>query len=193
MPTSAELTDLVRAVATSADRLAFAALFRHFAPRIKTYLVRSGANEAQSEELVQETMVILWRRAATFDPARAQVSTWIFTIARNVRISQARRLAVGVPTVAEGDVADGWDCDLLAADQVLAPDEQLHASRREEGVRRALESLPPEQAAVLRMSYFDERPHSQIAQELGLPLGTVKSRIRLAVTQLRRLLDGLES
>ena len=91
MPTSEEMNELVRAVATSGDRQAFAVLFKHFAPRVATYLVRGGTPAATAEELAQETMVALWRKAASFDPARAGVSTWVFTIARNLRIDRHRR------------------------------------------------------------------------------------------------------
>lgn len=192
MPTTDELNQWMRAVATSSDRLAFAALFRHFAPRLVSYLRRSGSPDAQAEELVQETMVVLWRRAASFDPAKAQLSTWLFTIARNVRVSHLRRLASGQGRAA-GDPAHEWDADLQAADQSLGPDDQLLAAQRERGVRRALSALPADQAQVLRLSYFEEQPHAKIAEELGIPLGTVKSRIRLAVAHLRRLLDGFES
>lgn len=186
MPTPDELNDWMRRVADAADRPAFAALFRHFAPRLKGYLVRSGSSEAQAEELTQETMATLWRRAGQFDPARAQLSTWLYTIARNLRIDHLRRGEAG-PT-SDDEV---WEADQLPADLDLAPDAQLAASQRERQVRQALADLPPEQAQVLRLSFFDEHPHARIAEDLGLPLGTVKSRIRLAVAQLRRRLEGL--
>jgi len=184
MPTDAEFSAWMRAVAESADRPAFAALFRHFAPRIKSFLVRGGASEALAEELAQETMVVMWRRAASFDPARAQVSTWLYTIARNLRIDSHRR-AAGGPV----ETPDDWDPEQQPADAHLTLDELLHVTQRERRVRQALTELPPEQAQVLRLSFFDEQPHGRIAQDLGIPLGTVKSRIRLAVTQLRRILE----
>ncbi|MEZ5729252.1 MAG: sigma-70 family RNA polymerase sigma factor [Burkholderiaceae bacterium] len=178
----------VRAVGESGDRRAFAALFRHFAPRIKAYLMRSGSNEALAEELTQETMVTLWRRASSFDPERARLSTWLFTIARNLRIDHLRR--AGLPE-ADGDAR--WDADQIPADAGLAPDALVLAAERERRVHAALAQLPSEQAQVLRLSFFEERPHSQIARELDIPLGTVKSRVRLAVAQLRRFLDRSES
>jgi len=184
MPTNDEIKGWLLAVAEAADRRAFAALFRHFAPRIKGFLVRAGTDEALAEELSQETMAVLWRRAASFDPARAQVSTWIYTIARNLRIDHQRRQ----PGVATDDAPD-WDAEQQPADAHLAPEERLHAAQRERGVQQALAELPPEQAQVLRLSFFHEQPHSRIAQDLGIPLGTVKSRIRLAVTQLRHILE----
>jgi RNA polymerase sigma-70 factor (ECF subfamily) len=186
MPNPEELNAWMRAVAQSADRPAFAALFRHFAPRIKGFLVRSGCNEPLAEELTQETMVTLWRRAASFDPSRARLSTWIFTIARNLRIDHHRR---GGSAAAEDSQ---WDADQQPADLDLAPDQQALAAQREQNVHAALAGLPPDQVQVLVLSYFEDQPHARIAEVLGIPLGTVKSRIRLAVAQLRRRLEGLE-
>jgi len=169
-------------VAERQDREAFARLFAHFAPRIKRHLMQGGSPEVQADELAQETLVTVWRKAALFDPAQAAVSTWVFTIARNLRVDLLRRRQ-GVESQDEA-----FDFDALTADQPSA-EEQLHASRLNERLRGALAQLPPEQQQVLRLSYFDEEPHARIATELGIPLGTVKSRMRLAVAQLRRLLE----
>lgn len=169
-------------VAERQDREAFARLFAHFAPRIKRHLMQGGSPEVQAEELAQETLVAVWRKAALFDPTQAAVSTWIFTIARNLRVDSLRRRQ-GIESQDEA-----FDFDALTADQPSA-EEQLHASRLNERLRGALAQLPPEQQQVLRLSYFDEEPHARIATELGIPLGTVKSRVRLAVAQLRRLLE----
>jgi RNA polymerase sigma factor (sigma-70 family) len=184
MPTDDDINAWMCAVGQEADRPAFAALFRYFAPRIKGYLVRGGADDALAEEIVQETMVVLWRRASSFDPARAQVSTWLYTIARNLRIDHYRRQAGGA-----AEMPADWDPEQQPADAHLTPDELLVGAQRERGVQQALTKLPPEQAQVLRLSFFEEHPHAQIARDLGIPLGTVKSRIRLAVTQLRRILE----
>jgi RNA polymerase sigma-70 factor (ECF subfamily) len=187
MPTSEELNELVRAVATDGDRQAFAVLFKHFAPRVVSYLVRGGTPVATAEELAQEAMVALWRKAASFDPARAGVSTWVFTIARNLRIDRHRR---------GGEAADAGDqveADLDAhPDAAASPDEELDARQQERRIHAALRQLSPEQARVLHLSYFAEAPHAEIARELCLPLGTVKSRIRLAMINLRRLVDAIE-
>jgi RNA polymerase sigma-70 factor (ECF subfamily) len=188
MPSTDDFNAWMAAVAEAGDRQAFAALFKHFAPRLKGYLMRAGTPAERAEELVQETMVQLWRRASTFDPARATLSTWIYTIARNLRIDQLRRTA--------GDLCEGeepWDADQQPADAHLPPEDFLQATQREQGVRRALAELPPEQSLVLQLSFFEERPHAIIARDLGIPLGTVKSRIRLAVAQLRRKLDAFGS
>jgi len=187
MPTSEELNELVRAVATNGDRQAFAVLFKHFAPRVVTYLMRGGTPAASAEELAQEAMVVLWRKAASFDPARAGVSTWVFTIARNLRIDRHRR---GGDAAYAGDRAEA---DLDAhPDPAPSADEQLDARQRERRIHAALRRLSPEQARVLHLSYFAEAPHAEIARELCLPLGTVKSRIRLAMINLRRLIDATE-
>lgn len=188
MPTNDELNEWMHAVARSADRTAFAALFRHFAPRLKGYLVRAGSPEPLAEELAQEAMVQLWRRAASFDPARAQLSTWLYTILRHLSIDQHRR-AAGVLT----ESLDLDDDAFAAPDTGPTPDDQVLAGQRERGVRAALAALPPEQAQVLHLSFYEDHAHAAIAERLGIPLGTVKSRIRLAVGQLRRLLDGYEA
>ncbi|MDH6593417.1 RNA polymerase sigma factor (sigma-70 family) [Variovorax sp. TBS-050B] len=187
MPTSEELTRLAEAMARHGDRQAFAALFKHFAPRVKSYLIRLGTSEGLAEELAQEAMVNVWRKAASFDARRAGVSTWIFTIARNLRVDHFRR--AGNRTAEIGVSEDEGDD---APDPLPQPDELLLARQREAGVREAMAQLPPEQAHVLRLSFYEEQPHAQIAATLGLPLGTVKSRVRLAVRHLRRLLDRLE-
>jgi len=183
LPDGAALAALVQAVAASQDRQAFAVLFKHFAPRVKSYLLRCGAREDTAEELAQETMVSLWRKAALFDARQAQVSTWVFTIARNLRIDALRRAG---PAMVDDEALD---LEALPQDGPTL-DELLHSTRRHERLRQAIGQLPAEQAAVLRLSFFEEHPHAQIARELGIPLGTVKSRVRLAVAQVRRLLGG---
>lgn len=173
--------DCLCRVAEARDREAFARLFAHFAPRVKTYLVRTGSSDDLAEELAQETMVAVWRKSALFDPARAAASTWIFTIARRLRIDAFRR--------GQLDLADeAPDFDAFEADQPAA-DEAFDATRGAERVRRAMEQLPPEQREVLLLSFFEDEPHARIAETLRIPLGTVKSRVRLAVTHLRRLLQ----
>lgn len=180
-PASVDWAAALLLVAQAQDRDAFGRLFLHFAPRVKGWLVRTGSPEDQAEELAQETMVTVWRKAALFDPAQAAVSTWIFTIARNLRVDASRRHRLDSASPAE------FDFDELHDGQE-GVGEQLDASRLARQVRDALHRLPPAQAQVLRLSFYDDAPHSRIAAELGIPLGTVKSRVRLAVAQLRRLL-----
>ena len=173
---------LLVAVAELRDREAFARLFTHFAPRVKRFLMQGGSPEVQAEELVQEALAIVWRKAALFDPAQAAASTWIFTIARNLRVDSLRR---GAGRDARDEEVD---FDLMQADE-LGVEDRLHAARESQRLRGALAQLPPEQRQVLRLAYFDDESHSRISIELGIPLGTVKSRVRLAVAQLRRLLE----
>jgi len=179
VPPNEDLCRLMRNIAFQQSREAFAELFGHFAPRLKAFLMRYGIPEAQSEDLAQETMIAVWRKADTFDPARAGVSTWIFTIARNKRIDQMRRERSAAPPL---DVSDEGDPSASGEDLALAAERDAH-------VRAALASLPQEQAAVVRLSFFLEKPHSEIARELGIPLGTVKSRVRLALARLHAALE----
>ena len=173
---------LIVAVAHAADRDAFTALFAHFAPRVKAYLLRTGSDDALADELAQETLLSVWRKAASFDPARASAATWIFTIARNLRVDRFRK--------EWRDVAVGDDLP-DAVDEAARPDESLSGDERSERVRQALWKLPPDQVKVIELSFFEEAPHAEIARALGIPLGTVKSRIRIAMTKLRALLDEL--
>jgi RNA polymerase sigma-70 factor (ECF subfamily) len=172
---------LIAAIAASGDRAAFAALFEHFAPRVKGYLLRLGLPAAQAEELAQETMLAVWRRAETFDPVGNSAPAWIFTIARNLRIDAIRRDRRAPPL------------ELLAEEPMPPPasDALIQSVQHAERLRGALAALPPEQAEVVRLSFFDDRPHGEIERALGIPLGTVKSRLRLAILRLRAILDDM--
>jgi RNA polymerase sigma-70 factor (ECF subfamily) len=170
------------AIATRGDRAAFAALFKHFAPRVRAYLVRAGCEPGMADELVQEAMLAVWRKAGQFDPERAAAAAWIFAIARNLRVDALRRRRA--PTVAV-DLID------MASDEP-GPDEQLAGAQAAAQLRLALVDLPPEQMEVIRAAYYADRPHSEIAALLGLPLGTVKSRLRLALQRLRAQFESLQ-
>jgi RNA polymerase sigma-70 factor (ECF subfamily) len=173
-PAPATLCTWIEAVARSQDRAAFAELFAHFGPRVKGYLMRLGASAAVAEDLAQEAMLTLWRKAALFDPAKASASTWVFTIARNLRIDAIRR-----ERHPEVDPAE------LAPEAERAADDGMVRVEDDARIREAILTLPKEQAEVIEMSFFADKPHSTIAQELGLPLGTVKSRLRLAMARIR--------
>lgn len=171
-------SECIVAIAKTRDRQQFAALFAHFAPRLKSFFLRLGVPPGVAEDLAQDTMLMVWRKADRFDPERAAASTWIFTVARNLRIDLKRR---------ERDPA------LLAelyedADEPTPSDHMLSAER-DGRIREALTALPAEQAEVIRLSFFEDRPHSQIADDLKIPLGTVKSRVRLAMARLRALVE----
>jgi RNA polymerase sigma-70 factor (ECF subfamily) len=156
------------------DKAAFAQLFRHFAPRIKAFLRKSGASDTLAEECAQEVMATLWQKAHLFDPTRASVATWIFTIARNRRIDALRKARRPEPE----DLPWGSEPE---------PDQAEALEFRQESRRlgEALALLPDKQRALIERAYFGDLSHSEIAAETGLPLGTIKSRIRLALERLR--------
>jgi len=178
-PDSAELGRLIEAVGLNRDRAAFARLFQHFAPRLKTYLMRAGAAPSAAEDFAQEAMLTVWRKASLFDPRRAGASTWVFTIARNLRIDALRR-----------EKLDSREPDITELpDDPLTPDAILSGADDTIRVGSALSALTDDQARLIKLSYFHEKAHAEIARELGIPLGTVKSRLRLAVIKLRSLLS----
>jgi len=169
----------LRAIATRQDRAAFAALFEFYAPRIKGMLMRRGASADAAEDFAQETLLVVWRKAAQFDPALASASAWVYTIARNLRVDRLRRdqRAVSFALYADSE-----------PQPAERPDDPLERSQQEQRVRSALAALPQEQVRVVELSFFEGRAHGDIAERLGLPLGTVKSRLRLAMGRLRNLL-----
>jgi RNA polymerase sigma-70 factor, ECF subfamily len=180
MPVPADpdrLNDLLLRVAVSGDREAFSALFAFFAPRIKGYLMRIGTSADLAEDLAQEALLKVWRKARLFDPAKASASTWIFTIARNLRIDAARRAAK--PALDAEDPA-------FAPEEEPRADEMMERRSRDEKIRAAFLSLPTAQYEVVRLHFIEDAPHSEIAARLNLPLGTVKSRLRLAFEKIRK-------
>ncbi len=160
------------------DETAFVEVFRHFAPRIKGFLMRSGADSALAEECVQEVMATVWQKAALFDPSRASVATWIFTIARNRRIDVLRRQKRPEPE----DLPWGPEAEPGQEDWLSLQQESEHLGE-------AIASLPAKQRDLIEKAYFGELSHSEIAEVTGLPLGTIKSRIRLALERLRHAMD----
>lgn len=178
------LAELMQRIALDGDRTAFRALFDHFAPRLKGYLVRLGLESGRAEELAQEVMVAVWRKAASYDRAQGSVATWIFRIARNRRIDLFRREQTA--RIDETDPA-------LQPIPEAAPDAGLDADQRQGRVAAALAELPEEQRALVRAHFYEDLTHSEIAERTGLALGTVKSRLRLAFGKLRAQLgDYLE-
>ncbi len=174
----------IQAIASRRDRDAFAEIFNHFAPRVKAFLRKAGASDAQAEEVAQEAMLSVWRKAALFDPTVSGAATWIFTIARNLRIDAIRRERRG-----GGIRVDEVEAEYEVDDAPLA-DARVAAAQSEARLREALAALPSDQLAVIRMSFFEEHPHAEIARTLRIPLGTVKSRVRLAMKRLRGLLEA---
>jgi len=179
--TSDDLKALMAAVAQQRDKGAYGRLFQYFAPRLIGFMERAGVSRTDAEEIAQDTLVSVWRKAELYDPRQAAVSTWIFTIARNLRIDMARRA-----TRRRNGAAAMGDPEIELVDS--AEDEAI-AGERDGRVREAMKQLSREQATVLRLSFFSEKPHAEIARELGIPLGTVKSRVRLAMAKIRPLLE----
>jgi RNA polymerase sigma factor (sigma-70 family) len=164
----------VRRIHMEKDQSAFAELFRHFAPRVKAFLMKSGASETLAEECTQEVMATLWHKAHLFDPTRASVATWIFTIARNRKIDMLRRNRRPEPE----DLPWGPEAE---PDQ----EEALALQQESDKLGYALRQLPEKQRELVEKAYFGELSHTEIAAQTGLPLGTIKSRIRLALERLR--------
>lgn len=167
------LDHIVR-IRTRADKAAFAELFVYFAPRIKAFLIRSGASDALAEECVQDVMATVWQKSHQFDASRASVATWIFTISRNRMIDALRKVRRPEPE----DLPWGPEPDVTPLETLAL---QQDAARLSE----AMAGLPEKQRKLIESVYFGDRTHSQVAEETGLPLGTIKSRIRLALEKLR--------
>ncbi len=181
-PSPILLSRLLVAVGDERDKDAFEQLYRHFIPRLRSYMKRLTKDTALAEELSQETLVAVWRKAGQFDPAKGQASTWIFRIARNLHIDKYRRGSH--PEFDENDPA-------FVPDEGPSADILMIREQEARTLGKALMSLRPDQVEILKMSYFEEIPHSAIAQTLGIPLGTVKSRIRMACGKLRQALGDL--
>lgn len=174
-----EFAAFMAAVAARRDREAFAALFQYFAPRVKAYLLRGGAAEDAAEDIAQDVMATVWRKAGQFDPAKAALSTWIFRIARNRRIDLLRRERRPAITEAEDAGEPSWIPDHHAA---------IEAAEASGLLKDAVAGLPPDQREVIAKAFYEDLSHRDVAEALDLPLGTVKSRIRLALAKLNDML-----
>jgi len=170
---------LIEAVALRRDREAFARLFEHFAPRLKAYLMKAGAPAGAAEDFAQDAMLTVWRKAELFDSSKARAATWIFTIARNRRLDVLRQDARRTPMP---------EIELLQ-EEPERPDQLVLMAEDAARLKTAMARLTADQIEVLRLAFFQDNPHSEIARRLDLPLGTVKSRIRKAMIKLRTLLD----
>lgn len=179
LPMPVDPDALLRAVRNDRDRAAFLELFEHFAPVLKGWLMRGGLNADPAEELVQEVMLRVWRRADRWDPSRGNAGTWVFAIARNARIDRHRKTR-----------NYDWDPEdpSLVVDPSSGPLSHAAKTERAAAVREALGTLPEEQAQVIREAYFEHRSLREVADRQGVPVGTVKSRVRLAMARLRMAL-----
>ena len=180
-PKASESAESISKIANDRDEAAFDVLFRYFAPRIKSYCLRLGADPSGAEEITQEAMVSIWRNAAQFDPSKASPSTWIFTIARNLTIDRFRKTRR--PQFDPNDPA-------LVPDDQPPPYHLVEQTEKQENVRKIMDTLSPNEKNVLMLSFYEDLSHGEISKQLSIPLGTVKSRIRLAFAKIRSTLDA---
>ncbi len=176
------MAGLLGRVAEARDKQAFSELFTHYGPRLKSFMLRKGSPTEEAEDLVQETMIAVWRKAHLYASDKGSVTTWVYTVARNLRIDRYRRNGAVHLT--------GLDDYDEAADDTPS-DDVVNRSQEDSLVRAALAELPGEQSEILRLSYIQDMPQSEIAEKLNIPLGTVKSRMRLAYRRMRRGLEDL--
>ncbi len=178
-PTNEELIGMI---ASSKSKTAFIQLFNYFAPRLKSFLMKGGLVPEQAEEVAQETMIVIWRRAETFNAEKASASTWIFTIARNKKIDVLRK-----KNRPEYDPLD----PLLDNSSETETHINIVAHKQNAlKLKQAIQTLPSDQADLIKKAFYEDKTHQVIAEELGIPLGTVKSRIRLGMERLRHVLSG---
>ena len=177
--TSGDWPELVNSIAENQDRAAFRLIFDYYGPRVKSFMLRSGCSEGLAEEIAQETLLTVWHKAALYHPERSAVSTWIFTIARNKKVDRLRKDSRPLPDVNDPSFHNSTD---------VSPESSAWHSESAHNIRKALSELPDDQREALKLAFLEENSHSKIAEILDVPLGTVKSRIRLGLERLRALL-----
>tara|TARA_B100000073_G_C23652881_1_gene541334 strand:+ start:128 stop:706 length:579 start_codon:yes stop_codon:yes gene_type:complete len=178
--TDVELSSYLKDIGESQDKSAFSSIFKYFAPRLKSFFVKLGCSDSQAEEIIQEVMIAVWTKSKTYDGTKSSVSTWIYTIAKNKRIDKIRKEKKH--NIVESD-------ESLEIPTASKQEEQLLSTELNEKIQHSLQFLPKEQAELLKLSYFYEKTHTDIAKDLCLPLGTVKSRIRLALSKMKNLVE----
>lgn len=176
------MSDLLQKVAQSRDVEAFRTLFELYGPRVKSYMMRQGADATTAEDLAQETLLTVWRKAQLYSDEKGSATTWIFTIARNLRIDRLRREVSWQPLPENRDEE---------ASDAPDPEQELSERERRDKVRSVLATLPPDQSEVVTLSYVEGLSHSEIAERLQLPLGTVKSRMRLAYQKVKEAVEDI--
>lgn len=177
------MADLLRRVADQADPAAFRELYDTFGPRVKAYMMRKGADAGTAEDLAQETLLTVWRKASLYAGDKGSMTTWVFAIARNLRIDRLRR---------EVPWQELPEWRLVEPSEETLPDEALVEKQQHVRLHAALTDLPQDQREVLTLAYLEGLSQSEIATRLALPLGTVKSRMRIAYQKVRTVLEDLE-
>ena len=175
-----DLTLCVELIGKNQDKLAFNSIFRYFAPRLKSFLVKAGSTDSQAEEVIQEVMIAVWTKSSTYDSNKSSVSTWIYTIARNKRIDKIRKEKRHY--LSESD--EGLEIPVDSTQE-----KEIFSAQVSNSLKKYMSNLPEEQSKLLKLSYFYNKTHADISTELKIPLGTVKSRIRLALTKMRHLVE----
>ena len=175
-----ELTLSVELIGKNQDKLAFNNIFRYFAPRLKSFLIKAGSTDSQAEEVIQEVMIAVWTKSSTYDSSKSSVSTWIYTIARNKRIDKIRKEKRHY--LSESD--EGLEIPVDSTQE-----KEIFSAQVSNSLKKYMSNLPEEQSKLLKLSYFYNKTHADISTELKIPLGTVKSRIRLALTKMRHLVE----
>tara|TARA_Y100000589_G_scaffold330831_1_gene381806 strand:- start:1157 stop:1780 length:624 start_codon:yes stop_codon:yes gene_type:complete len=178
--TDDDLTLCVELIGKNQDKLAFNSIFTYFAPRLKSFLVKAGSTDTQAEEVIQEVMIAVWTKSSTYDSNKSSVSTWIYTIARNKRIDKIRKEKRHFLT--ESD--EGLEIPVDSTQE-----KEIFTAQVSNSLKKYMSNLPEEQSKLLKLSYFYNKTHADISAELKIPLGTVKSRIRLALTKMRHLVE----
>ena len=183
-PFRGTMPDLLSRIATDRSEDAFRSLFNEYGPRVRNFMMQRGADPGLAEELAQETLITVWRKASLYSAEKGSATTWIYTIARNLRTDHIRRRR------AWQELTEEHAQEIPSSD--VPADEAMDARQRQVRVQAVLKELPPEQVEVVRLAFMEGLPHSEIATRLSLPLGTVKSRIRLAYQKLRTALEDLQ-
>jgi RNA polymerase sigma-70 factor (ECF subfamily) len=177
-----QLKDCVTRVADQRDKAAFSILFDHYAPLIRAYsLAREPGADLVADELAQEVMIRVWLKAGSYNSQLANINTWIFTLARNCRIDYLRRNGRFVSEIDPTEIFNDLE------DESPSPFQLAHQSMLEDNIRSGLQKLPREQSEILIKVYLEGKSHQETSEELRLPLGTVKSRVRLAIKKLKVL------
>ena len=175
-----ELSSCIELIGKNQDKSAFSNIFKYFAPRLKSFLIKAGSTDMQAEEVIQEVMIAIWTKSSTYDSSKSSVSTWVYTIARNKRIDKIRKERRHY--LSESD--EGLEIPVDSTQE-----KEIFSAQISNSLNRYMSNLPEEQSRLLKLSYFYNKTHADISEELKIPLGTVKSRIRLALTKMRHLVE----